>query len=134
MRPLDLVEELHRRQGEMYAGGPIDPVLELLPPDIVWHVPGASPIAGSHRGLARVVGYFETRRRLAKATMRMQPGKVISEGDALAQFVTGTAVLEGEEVSWRTVGVYRVDLECRLIREVWLVPLDSEQFDRIWSA
>jgi len=118
----------------MYAGGSPDPVLELLAPDIVWHVPGASPIAGSHRGLAQVVEYFEMRRHLADATMRMQPGEVVSEGDALAQFVTGTAVLDGEQVSWKTIGVYCADLERGRIREVWLIPLDSEVFDRIWTS
>jgi ketosteroid isomerase-like protein len=131
---LDLVAELHRRQGEMYGGGPIDPVLELLPPDIVWHVPGKSPIAGDHRGAEQVINYFERRRRLANATLRMHPGEVISEGDAVAQFVDGTAVLDGEQVSWQTIGVYRVDVDHRWIREVWLVPLDSELFDRIWSG
>jgi hypothetical protein len=63
----------------------------------------------------------------------MRPGKVNSEGDAVAQFVEGTVVLDGEEVSWRTIGIYRVDTGRPLIREVWLVPLDSELFDRIWS-
>jgi hypothetical protein len=65
--------------------------------------------------------------------MQMQPGEMICEGDAVAQLVTGVALLGGERVSWRTVGVYRVDLDQRLIREVWLVPLDGELFDRIWS-
>lgn len=54
--PLELVEELHRRQGEMYAGGSVAAVLELLAEDVVWRVPGASPIAGEHRGHAGVVG------------------------------------------------------------------------------
>ena len=47
-----LVEELHRRQGAMYAGGAFEPGLELLAADIVWHVSGASPIAGDHRDVA----------------------------------------------------------------------------------
>jgi uncharacterized protein len=132
--PLGLVAELHRRQGEMYAGGAVDRVLELLPPDIVWHVPGRSPIAGDHRGTRQVIDYFERRRRLANSTMRMNPGEVISEGEAVAQFVEGTAVLDGAQVSWQTIGVYRVDIERRQIREVWLVPLDGELFDRIWSG
>ena len=118
----------------MYAGGSIDPVLELLAGDIVWHVPGRSPIAGEHRGVAQVVDYFERRRQLANATMRMRPGEVIFEGDAVAQFVEGSAVLDGERVSWRTIGTYCVDIEHRWIREVWLVPLDGELFDRIWSS
>jgi hypothetical protein len=33
MSPLELVAEPHRRQGEMYAGGAVDPVLELLAED-----------------------------------------------------------------------------------------------------
>jgi len=67
----------------MYAGGSVEPVAELLAEDIVWHVPGKSPIVG-------------------------------------------------EEVSWRTVGVYRI--EDGRIREVWLVPLDLDRFNRIWDA
>lgn len=131
---LELVAELHRRQGKMYAGGSIDAVLELLAEDIVWHVPGGSPIAGDHRGIARVTEYFETRRKLANATMRMRPGESISAGDALAQFVEGSAVLDGQRVSWKTIGVYRADADRRCIGEVWLIPLDSELFDRIWSG
>jgi ketosteroid isomerase-like protein len=132
--PLELVAELHRRQAAMYAGAAVEAVVELLAADIVWHVPGASPLAGDHRGVGQVVEYFKRRRRLASATMRMHPGESICEGDCVAQFVEGSAVLEGAEVSWRTIGVYRVDLERRSIREVWLVPLDAALFDRIWST
>lgn len=59
--PLGLVAELHRRQGEMYAGGSVDSVIELLAGDIV-------------------------------------------------------------------------DTEHRWFREVWLVPLDGDLFDRIWGS
>ena len=91
--PIELVAELHRRQGEMYAGGSIDPVVELLARDIIWHVPGRSPIAGDHRGIAQVVDYFERRRSLANATMRMRPGEVIWEGNAVAQFVESSVTV-----------------------------------------
>lgn len=118
----------------MYAGGPVAPVVELLAPTIVWHVPGTSPIAGDHRGLHQVTEYFERRRRLANSTMRMRPGEAMSAGDAVAQFVQGSAVLGGEPVSWQTIGVYRVDVSLRRIEEVWLVPLDGDLFDRVWSG
>lgn len=134
MSPVELVAELHRRQGEMYAGGAVDPILELLAEEVVWHVPGRNTIAGDHRGAAAVLEYFEKRRRLADATMRMYPGEAISDGDSVAQFVTATAVLGGERVSWQTIGAYRLDAEHRRIREVWLVPLDADLFDRIWSS
>jgi hypothetical protein len=44
----------------------------------------------------------------------------------------GHATIGGHQVSWRTAGIYRV--EAGRLREVWLVPLDLEQFDRVWSA
>jgi uncharacterized protein len=127
----ELVEELHRRQQEMYAGGPIEPVLELLDEEIVWHVPGTSPIAGDHRGHPGVAGYFARRRQLARATMRMHPGSMLAERDAVVQLVAGSAELGGEHVRWRTVGVYRV--RNARIAEVWLVPLEVELFDSVWS-
>ena len=129
-----LVAELHRRQGEMYEGGPLEPVLDLLASDIVWHVPGNSPISGDHRGIAQVSAYFELRRRIANSTMTMKPGPLNREGDAVMQFVEGSAVLGGGQVTWQTAGIYRVDVEHGWIREVWLVPLDLDLFNRIWSA
>jgi uncharacterized protein len=129
--PMQVVAELHRRQREMYAGGPVEPVAELLTEDIVWHVPGQSAIAGDHRGVSQVVDYFERRRDLVDATMQMHPGEAIWEGEAVAQFVTGTALLSGDRVSWKTIGVYRVAPP--RIGEAWLVPLNLDLFDRIWS-
>jgi len=43
-----------------------------------------------------VTAYFEHRRRLTEATMRMHPGELVSEGEGVAQFVTGSAVLDGD--------------------------------------
>jgi ketosteroid isomerase-like protein len=54
-QPARLVEELHRRQAAMYAGGPVDAVAEMLAENVVWHVPGRSPIAGEHRGREAVI-------------------------------------------------------------------------------
>ena len=130
---IELVTELHHRQGKMYGGGSIDPVAGLLCSDIIWHVPGASPIAGDHRGVPQVTEYFERRRQLAEASMRMHPGQVLSEGADVVQFVRGSAILNGERVSWKTIGIYRVDCEQGRICEVWLVPLDLDRFDQIWT-
>ncbi len=132
--PLRLIAELHRRQAEMYAGGGLDPVAELLAEEIIWHVPGASAIAGDHRGREQVIAYFENRRRLAHETMRMVPGELLVQGDAVAQFIEGSAELGGRVLTWQTLGAYRTDPAAGLVREVWLVPLDGDLFDRIWSA
>ena len=115
----------------MYAGGPVEPVAELLAPGVVWHVPGSSPIAGDHRGHAAVVDYFRRRRELADHTFVMHPKGVLADGDAVVQLVDGEATIAGERRTWRTAGVYRV--ADGLVAEVWLVPFELEAFDAIWS-
>jgi acyl-CoA thioester hydrolase len=56
----------------------------------------------------------------------------VHHDEAVARFADGWARLAGQDVGWRTVGVYRV-AEGR-IAAAWLVPLDLGRFDRIWSA
>jgi uncharacterized protein len=127
-----VVEEFLTRQREMYAGGDLAPVEELLAEDVVWHVPGTSPIAGDYRGREAVTGYFRLRRELAGGAIRVAKGGEAHHEEALVQLADGRAPLGGREVVWRTAGVYRV-ADGR-IAEAWLIPLDQEQFDRAWAA
>jgi uncharacterized protein len=126
-----LIAEFHRRQAEMYAGGPIEPVAELLNEDVVWHVPGTSPIAGDHRGRDAVLEYFQLRRRISNETFRMHMREELVDDEAVVQLVDGRAVLNDREVTWRTVGLYRI--RDNRIAETWLVPFELERFDAIWS-
>ena len=132
MTPEELVDELHRRQRAMYAGGPTEPVAELLADDIVWHVPGRSPIAGDHRGKQAVLAYFRLRRERANASMQMHDRGGYADDEAVVRLVDGTATFGGEDVRWRTAGVYRI--AGGRVAEVWLVPLDLDAFDAIWAA
>jgi len=125
------VDELHRLQAAMYAGGPVEPLAELLADDVVWHVPGSSPLAGDHRGRQAVFEYFHTRRRLVDNSMQLHPGEILADGDTVVQRVDGSARIDGEPVSWSTVGVYR--FEADRVAEVWLVPTDLAKFERIWN-
>src|SRR3954447_9751134 len=128
----EVVDEFLARQREMYAGGDLAPVAELLDPDVVWHVPGTSPIAGDYRGRDGVLGYFRLRRELAGGSIRISKQGESHHSEALVQLADGRASLGGEDVVWRTAGVYRV--AGGKIAEAWLVPLDSEHFDRVWAA
>jgi hypothetical protein len=128
----EVVEEFLARQREMYAGGELGPVTELLAPDVVWHVPGTSPIAGDYRGPEAVAGYFRLRRELAGGAIRVTTAGEAHHDEALVQLADGRAALGGEDVAWRTAGIYRV--ASGRIAEAWLVPLDAEHFDRVWSA
>jgi uncharacterized protein len=127
-----VVDEFLARQREMYAGGDLAAVEELLAHDVVWHVPGTSPIAGDYRGRQAVIGYFRVRRALAGGAIAIAKGGEAHHDEALVQLADGRAELGGEDIVWRTAGVYRV--ADGLIAEAWLVPLDSKHFDRAWAA
>src|SRR5687767_7469716 len=126
-----VVETFLARQREMYAGGDLAAVEELLADDVVWHVPGTSPIAGDYRGRAAVTGYFRLRRDLAGGAIRITKGGGVHHEEALVQLADGRADFGSGEVIWRTAGVYRVS--GGRIAEAWLVPLDQAHFDRLWA-
>ena len=126
-----VVERFLARQREMYAGGPVAGVEELLAEDVVWHVPGTSPIAGDHRGREAVLRYFTRRRELAGGAMAITKHDQLGRGDILIQLADGRGTLGGEDVEWRTAGVYRV-ADGR-IAEAWLVPLEADAFEAAWA-
>jgi acyl-CoA thioesterase FadM/ketosteroid isomerase-like protein len=126
------VDEFLARQRDMYAGGDLEAVSELLADNVVWHVPGTSPIAGDYRGREAVLDYFRVRRELAGGAIEISKIGEAHHDEALVQVADGRARLGRDEVVWRTAGVYRV--AGGRVAEAWLVPLDLKHFDRVWSA
>ena len=129
--PLSVVRRFYSEQGRAYAGGGFEGVASLLSEDVVWHVPGASAIAGEHRGVDAVVSYMDARRRIMDGTFRVTVHGAALIAGRVVQLAGGTAVRDGREVSWETVGVFRV--AGGRIAECWLIPFDQAEFDRIWS-
>jgi ketosteroid isomerase-like protein len=128
-----VLHKLHAAQNAMYAGGDVDAVRALLAEDIAWHVPGRNAIAGVYRGRDEVLAYFRRRRELAGHTMRLHPREImVGDGDHIGALTDGTATIDGVEYRWGTVGLYRV--RDGLIAACWLLPLDPDVFDRVWSA
>ena len=127
------LQELHSAQGAFYAGGAPDRLRALLAPEIAWHVPGSSPIAGRHAGIDAVLEYMTRRRAIADATFRMHTREVlVGTGDHLAALTDGTATIGGRERRWSTAGVYR--LRENRLAECRLLPFDQAEFDAIWGA
>jgi ketosteroid isomerase-like protein len=126
-----IVERFFAAQRSMYTGGPLEPVERLLADDVVWHVPGGSVIAGDYVGRAAVAEYFRRRRSLTGATLEIVDRGGVEIDDTVVRLADGRATIGGRPVSWRTAGVYRV--EAGRLREAWLVPLDLDHFDQVWS-
>lgn len=130
--PTSVVQRFYAVQAQVYAGSaPVDLIRDVLDAEVVWHVPGASAIAGEHRGVEAVLEYFDTRRRMTDSTFRVTVHGSAMIAGRVVQLAGGEALRDGREVSWETVGVFRV-ADGR-IAECWLVPFDQAVFDSIWS-
>lgn len=126
-----LLGQLHAAQNVMYGGGDTESVRALLSEDVEWHVPGENAIAGTYRGIDDVVDYFRRRRALAGNTLQLHPGELlVGDQDHLAILTDGTAVIDGTEHRWSTIGLYRIKAD--RISACWLLPLDQQAFDRVW--
>ena len=127
-----LVERFYAVQARLHAGENVLQELRgLLAEDVVWHVPGRSPIAGEYRGLADVHAYFIARRDLADQTFRVTPRGVLADDDRVVHFADGEALIGGELRRWRTVGIFTI--RHGLIAECRLLPFDQYEFDEIWA-
>lgn len=132
-RARESICRLHAAQRDFYAGGPADPLREALTEDVVWTVPGRNAIAGRYEGIEQVMAYFARRRDIASRTFVMHTSEILTgEGEHVAALTEGHAILAGVERRWWTVGLYR--LRGELIAACWLLPLDIDEFDRIWQA
>jgi ketosteroid isomerase-like protein len=132
VRTEDVVSRFLDHQRAMYAGGSTEALEEMLAPDVIWHVPGRSPIAGDHRGRRAVLDYFAQRKARADGAIEITQHAQLAHADTLVQLADGHATLGGHEHTWRTAGVYRV--AGGRIAEAWLIPVDSEAFDLAWGA
>jgi ketosteroid isomerase-like protein len=129
----ELLGRLHRAQGRFYAGVGGDELRELLSERVTWSVPGENAIAGYYEGIDAVMGYFCRRRDLARRSLRLHPRDLLTGvGEMAASITEGSAILEGREQRWSTVGLYRLGLH--RVQACWLLPLDQAAFDRIWAA
>jgi RNA 2',3'-cyclic 3'-phosphodiesterase len=129
--PLSVLRRFYEAQARMYAGGGSEEVAELLSQDVVWHVPGLSGIAGEHRGVEGVLAYMDLRRRMMDYSYRVNVHGAALIAGRVVQLAGGSAVRDGVEVTWETVGVFRV--AGGQIAECWLIPFDQQEFDRIWT-
>ncbi len=128
-----LIEAFSQAQRRFYAGDDDTATLRgLLRDDIAWHVSGRSAIAGDYRGHDQVLGYFAARRKLARASFRVEPHGLLADEHWVVQFATGRLERDGRVSRWQTLGVYRIAQG--KIAECWLVPFDQYQFDQIWSV
>lgn len=96
-----------RRGFAAFAAGDIETLRELLDPDVVWHVPGRSSIAGDYRGIDATIGYFLELFERSGGTFRAKLVECAEIApDLVSCLVRLTGSLTGGPVDQRTVMLF----------------------------
>jgi ketosteroid isomerase-like protein len=119
---------------ELFAAfnvGDLERAAALAHPELVYHFPGRSPLAGEHHGVDGYAAVLETAKRLTGGTIRLDPVAVSADGDHVVVWGRLTA-RRGERVydGWNAY-VYRFT-DGRM-SEGRTIPADLYAFDAFWD-
>ena len=105
---------------------------EHFAPDIVWHMAGRSPLAGTYKGVEDVFGLFGRMMELSAGTFAVAPHAILGDDD----HVVLLAQTSGSRPDGRRLDVS----ECLVIHvvdgretEVWHSQYDRDAWDEFWA-
>jgi uncharacterized protein len=124
-------EEPVRRAFDAFASGDVEALRELMEPDSVWHAPGRNPLAGDHRGVEAILGYFARTMELTGGTFRTELHDVVADDEHAVSLFAARGQRQGRTLDVRNVLVTHV--RNGKLGETWLFPGDQYASDEFFA-
>lgn len=121
-----------RRYSETLTAGKAADVLPFYADDLVLHIPGRSPHAGTFRGQDAVLSYYT--RVFRDTDGKFQPlgvDDILASDTHAASLVRWRVERNGEELLIDRVVVYRIENE--KIAEIWVRDWDQYAYDALFA-
>lgn len=103
----------------------------LVHPEMVYSIPGTSPLACDTRGVTAHLSALRQARELSAGTLRLEPRAVAADGDFL--FVWGRITAERLDKSLDSEHCVMYKFRDGKVVEGRTLPLDLYRFDKFWS-
>lgn len=100
--------------------------------DAVWHVGGASRLAGTYRGRREIVRFLGSLPRLTDGTYASRLIDVLASDDRAAVLYRATGRREGRELDIDQVLLFT--FREGVVSEVLALPSDQSAFDAFWGT
>jgi len=119
--------ELVRRGFDAFIAGDMVWLNEHLHENIVWHVPGHSPLSGTYQGREEVLGFFARSVSMALPEFDIHDVVGSEEHTVVLTNIVWRRQDNGESFDDREVFVFHVDGDQAI--EVWIFSEDQSGFD-----
>jgi ketosteroid isomerase-like protein len=122
-------EELVRRGYDAFGRGDMETLREVFHPDLVWHSPGHNQLAGDHRGVEAVLGFFGRTMELTGGTFRVEVHDVVASDKHVVGLNSVAAQRDGKTLNGRNALVFHVrDGRATEIWQFWEDQYAADEF------
>jgi ketosteroid isomerase-like protein len=101
-------EELVRRGYDAFSRSDMETLREVFHPDLVWHSPGRNQLAGDHRGVEAVLGFFGRTMELTGGTFRVEVHDVVASDEHVVGLNSVAGQRAGKTLNGRNALVFHV--------------------------
>jgi len=120
------------REGyDAFAKGDLDTLRDFMMPDVRWHVPGHTDMAGDYEGVDAVLGFFGRIFERSGGTFRAETIALLADDRYGAAVVLLTAHREDRDLRVQNAQVCRFDGD--RIAEFWDTSSDPDALDRFFG-
>ncbi|HJR44001.1 MAG TPA: nuclear transport factor 2 family protein [Actinomycetota bacterium] len=121
-----------RKGYEAFQQGDMATLAELFAQDVVWHVPGDSPISGDYKGQEEVFGYFGKLVQETEGSFKLDIEAMFADAERGVAVHRLTADRQGKHLDSYSANVYTYDSDGR-ITEAWQMSTDTQAASEFFS-
>ena len=107
-------------------------VAKFLVPDVVWHVAGSNPLAGTFIGIDEVLGAMRAYGQVSNHTLSLDTMTLLADEHHVVAIHDASATVSGFAYRAHEVDVFH--LRRQQIEAFWSFSEDQEATDRLWSS
>jgi len=124
-------EALIRKGYDAFVRGDLGAVATFLAPDALWHVAGASPLAGVYAGHEQLFALFARLYEMTGGTIAIAARDILASEDHAIVLTTMTARRGDSELNDDGVAVFKIHEG--VATEVWAFAEDQAAMDAFFS-
>lgn len=122
----------YRRTADAFRARDTEALAGLIDDEVVWHVPGTTPLAGEVVGRDALFDWFDRLREVTDGTFTLKEHDVLGTDDHVVALSEASAVRDGSRVSVNVVIV--MHFRDGRQQERWFHPSDLAAWDAVFGG